>query len=92
MNTVQSHAYSLTNIGGIMTTLYCLMRCRKVERIDLVGTLIIGAACLLIVFDPSAFKIGQVVKPLYSVLSILPSIPNALYFNYSKTLQKEVGM
>ena len=68
-----------------------IMTCKKVDRNAMIGTAIIVVACILIVFDPQAVRVGESFNPLYSALSILPSIPNALFFNYSANLSERIS-
>ena len=44
----------------------------------------------MIVFDPEAQRVGEDFNPLFSVLAILPSIPQALTFNLTKELTDKV--
>ena len=92
LNTVQSHAYCLINLGGIMTIIFCILACRKVKPLEKLGTAFIIIACILIVFDPKAIRVGQDFNPVNSALSILPSIPNALFFNYNDKLKKRIPL
>ena len=59
MNTVQSHAYALTNIHAIFTTLWTAVTCQKVARMEWISTGIVLVAVLMMLFDPSASRKGK---------------------------------
>jgi hypothetical protein len=42
------------------------------------------------VMDPKAVRVGETFNPIKSIISITGSVPNALFFNYSKRVQDKI--
>jgi len=60
LNTIQAHAYTLTNLHGVFTTVFNLVTCtRQVSLLEIIGTVIVVIASLLIIFDPKAKRVGE---------------------------------
>ena len=47
-------------------------------------------AVVLMVMDPKAVRVGETFNPIKSIISITGSVPNALFFNYSKRVQDKI--
>ena len=88
VNTVQAHAYTLSNLHGVFTILFAVITCRKTNKWELISCVIIIAATMLMMFDPDAQKDGQQVSLFADSIALAASIPGAILFNMSPLITK----
>ena len=69
-----------------MTLIFYIIVCKKIHILEIFGTLIVIIGAALLILDPQAKKIGEEVNISVSLISILGSIPAALYFANSRLL------
>lgn len=55
--TIMSHSLIFSNLGGILIIVYSLVKRRFVHKLEIVGTLIAVAGCMLTVLDNNAKKV-----------------------------------
>ena len=87
-NTIQSHAYTLTVLHGVITILIMWITCKrlhKYEKIAVVGCIL---AAVLIILDPNAKRVGETVNPLVSALAILVSLPATIKWYFITELKR----
>ena len=80
LNTVQSHAVTLSNLHGPITVIATLLSCKPVSKNQIISTFIIIIAAILMVTDPYARRVGEDPNLLADMLAICVSIPWSLYF------------
>lgn len=93
LNTIQSHAYTLTGMHGVFTTLFFMITLRReVSFLEKLGTFVvcIGAACMIM--DPEAKRVGETARTLVSLSSLLANIPGALFWATSKLLEQKMSI
>ena len=59
LNTVQAHAYLLTNLHGPVYLVILIIRCKPTHMLEYIGTVLIIIASVITVLDPTANKVGE---------------------------------
>ena len=67
-----------------------MILCIPVTKHEIVGTIIIIVAAIVIMLDPYAKRIGEEPNIIADVIALQASIPFALYFKFTALLKKEM--
>ena len=59
INMIQSHAYVFTNLHSVLNTLLSIATCQKVHKLEYLTSFLVTIACVMILFDPSAKRVGE---------------------------------
>ena len=93
LNTMQSHAYTLTGMHGVFTTLFFMITLRReVSFLEKLGTFIVCVGAALMISDPEAKRVGHAARTLASLSSLLANIPGALFWATSKVLEQKMSI
>ena len=92
LNTIQSHAYTLNSLHGVITLIFYIITCQKVHYLEIIGTLIVLTGAIILILDPQAKKVGEEVNIAASMMCVLGSIPACLYFANSRVLIPQIGL
>jgi drug/metabolite transporter (DMT)-like permease len=99
-NTVQSHAFALSNLHGILIIPIMVAMKREVHKLEKFGCLIIGVACVGLTLDNWSLRADQLVsvpsKKYYKhvssastdLLMLVSNVPAILYFALNRSLMR----
>ena len=65
------------------------MTCKKVTRLEQISCALVIGASILLVFDPTAQRIGKPSSPLFDLVALTANIPGVLFWVFNKALQNE---
>jgi len=93
LNTIESHAYTLTGMHGVFTTLFFIL-CRKrpVSTLEKQGTLFVIIGAIIMISDPKAQRVGEEAKTSASLICLLANVPGALFWAANKVLDRRMSM
>ena len=80
VNTVQAHAYTLTGIHGVFTLIIYMIRCKKTDSFEKIGTLIVAVGATIMICDPNAKRIGEQVNIGASIACMVTNFPGAFFW------------
>lgn len=100
-NTVQSHAYTLCNLHGVMLIPLMMASGRKVHKMEKMGFLVVMVACFVIILDQWTYRWDKTItfpgkKYEHHVsnlgtdcLMLFSNVPAVLYFALSRSLMRD---
>ena len=92
VNTIQSHATTMSLMNGPFDVLFKLLACKTVNNFEKFGTYIILIGILIMLFDPNAKRVGEEQNVTVELISLTGNLAGIAFWRIMNGLKNEISL